>query len=41
MTDQIKLAHGGGGSLMQQLIQDEIISVLGNDALDGLCDTQK
>jgi hydrogenase expression/formation protein HypE len=41
MTDQIKLAHGGGGSLMQQLIRDEIISVLGNNTLDGLSDSAK
>ena len=41
MTEQIKLAHGGGGSLMQQLIKEQIISVLGNNYLDGLSDSAK
>ena len=29
MTDEIELAHGGGGVLMQQLIRDEIVPGLG------------
>jgi hypothetical protein len=30
MSDQILLAHGGGGSLMQQLIRQELLPLYGH-----------
>jgi len=38
MPDEIKLAHGGGGSLMNDLIRREILPLLGNNHLDALPD---
>ena len=37
-AQRIMLAHGGGGTLMQQLIRDTILSRLGNPTLDRLED---
>lgn len=41
MPDEIKLAHGGGGSLMNDLIRREILPLLGNDHLDALPDSAR
>lgn len=41
MNDTIKLAHGGGGTLMQKLIRNEIIPVLGNKNLNMLADSAR
>ena len=41
MTDQIKLAHGGGGVLMQELITREIIPTLGAASTSELADSAK
>ncbi len=34
----IKRAHGGGGELMEQLIRDHLLPVLGNEQLDAMTD---
>ncbi len=41
MTDEIKLAHGGGGVLMQELITREIIPTLGAEGISELADSAK
>jgi hydrogenase expression/formation protein HypE len=41
MNDTIKLAHGGGGTLMQQLIKQEFLPVLGNPRLNTLADSAR
>ena len=41
MTDYIRLAHGGGGSLMQELINKEIVPALGGVDLAHLGDCAK
>lgn len=38
MSDKIQIAHGGGGELSSQLIEDEIVSRFGEGALKGLPD---
>ena len=38
MDENIQIAHGGGGELSSQLIEKEIISRFGNEALKGLPD---
>lgn len=41
LTDEIKLAHGGGGYLMHELIRQEIIPALGSDSLKELADSAR
>ena len=38
MSEKIQIAHGGGGELSSQLIEDEIVSRFGDGALKGLPD---
>ncbi|MBN2803762.1 MAG: hydrogenase expression/formation protein HypE [Deltaproteobacteria bacterium] len=38
MTNKIEIAHGGGGLLTRQLIEDEIVSRFGDGPLEGLPD---
>ena len=38
MTDKIQIAHGGGGRLSSQLIDEEIVSRFGQGPLNGLPD---
>ncbi|MCF7790963.1 MAG: hydrogenase expression/formation protein HypE [Victivallales bacterium] len=38
MTDKIQIAHGGGGRLSSQLIDDQIVSRFGDGPLKGLPD---
>jgi len=40
-SEQIKLAHGGGGSLMQELIHREIVPALDNTSLRQLADSAR
>lgn len=41
MTEEIKLAHGGGGTLMYDLIRQEILPVLQNESLSELADSAR
>jgi len=41
LTDVVKLAHGGGGSLMHELIRNEIIPALGSNTLTELTDSAR
>jgi len=41
VTDEIKMAHGGGGSLMQELIRDEFLPTLGSAPLAALADSAR
>lgn len=41
MTDTIRLAHGGGGTLMQALIAEEIAPTVGEGALDIAADSAR
>jgi hydrogenase expression/formation protein HypE len=40
-SEQITLAHGGGGTLMQELIRQEIVPALENDSLRQLSDSAR
>jgi hydrogenase expression/formation protein HypE len=40
-SEQIKLAHGGGGSLMLELIRQEIVPALENTSLQQLADSAR